>query len=132
MGLHGYPRHTRDIDFLVDESAFESHGLVVAPRAGLPIKYAGIDVDWVSLEPDDRAALARFLVLPEGDEVPVIPVEPLVFTKLLAGRTKDHADIVEMIKAGAEVEKLRSFVRDYRPDLEATLERLASAATREG
>jgi hypothetical protein len=131
VGLHGYPRNTRDIDFLVDDTAFDTHGLIVTPKAGLPIQYAGIDIDWVSLEPDERAALDPFMVLPTADEVPIIPIEPLVFMKLLAGRAKDHADVVEMIKAGADVDPLRTFVLRFKPDLEPTLDRLAAIAARE-
>ena len=59
VGVCGYPRPTKDIDFLVDDSAFEFHGPIVSHRPGLPVSYQGVSVDWVSLEPHDRAALEK-------------------------------------------------------------------------
>jgi hypothetical protein len=101
------------------------------PKLDYPIRYSGVEVDWVWLEPHERAAFDHFLVLPHEGEVPIIPVEPLVLMKLVAGRSKDHTDIVEMIKAGAEVERLRVFVHQFKPDLTENLEKLAEIARRE-
>jgi hypothetical protein len=110
VGINGYPRPTRDIDFLVDDSAFEFHGPIITHRPGLPISYKGIGIDWVSLEPNERAALEEFLILPELSSVPVMPIEPLVAMKLLAGRHKDQSDIIELIKAGADINSCVEFV----------------------
>jgi hypothetical protein len=131
VGLNGYPRHTKDIDFLVDETAFQFDGLLVTPKPGLPIRYADIAIDWVSLESDERAALDPFLLLPAGEEVPVMPVEPLVLMKLVAGRLRDRADVLEMIKAGADVAKLQAFIQSARPGLATTLEELVATAMAE-
>jgi hypothetical protein len=131
VGLNGYPRHTRDIDFLVDESAFEFRGPLVIPKPGLPVRYLGIQIDWVLLEPEERAALDPFLLLPVDSEVPVIPVEPLVLMKLVAGRLRDRADVLEMIKAGADVTRLQEFIRNARPGLTKTLEKLVATAIAE-
>lgn len=131
VGTHGYPRGTRDIDFMVGDEAFESHGLIVTPRAGLPVKYSGIPVDWVSLEPGERAALEEFLVEASPGEVPVMPVEPLVAMKLLAGRQKDQSDVVELLKAGADVDSVVKFVGERFPEKSALLARLILSANEE-
>ena len=131
VGARGYPRGTRDIDFMVGDEAFEVHGLIVVPKPGLPVKYSGIPVDWVSLEPDERASLEEFLVAAEPGVVPVIPVEPLVAMKLVAGRQKDLADVVELIKAGADVTSISRFVSERFPDKYQLLDNLILRAAEE-
>lgn len=92
VGVHGFPRHTKDVDFLVGEEAFHRHGLLVTPKSGLPIRHGDVDIDWVSLEGEDRRILDRFLEVPAEGHVPVIPAGPLVYMKLLAGRRRDAGD----------------------------------------
>ena len=131
VGVNGYPRSTRDIDFMVGDEAFEFHGLIVEPKAGLPMKYSGITIDWVSLEPDERAGLEEFLVDAIPGEVPVMEIEPLVAMKLLAGRQKDNADIVELIKAGADINPITKFVEDRFPKKLTLLRNLIARAGEE-
>ena len=132
VGVNGYPRGTKDIDFMVGDEAFEFHGLIVAPRAGLPMKYSGITIDWVSLEPDERIPLEEFLIDALPGEVPVMGIEPLIAMKLLAGRQKDQSDIVELIKAGADVDSITSFIEDRFPKKLGMLKNLAMKAINEG
>ena len=131
VGVNGYPRPTKDIDFLVGDDAFEFHGPLVTHRPGLPISYKGVGIDWVSLEPQERAALERFLVNPDKNEVPVIPVEPLVAMKLLAGRHKDQSDVVELVKAGADLDSINDFLIDEFPHLRPTFMKLVDRAVKE-
>jgi hypothetical protein len=131
VGINGYPRPTKDIDFLVDDSAFEFHGPIVTHRPGLPISYKGVGIDWVSLEPQERSALEEFLILPSRGEVPSIPIEPLIAMKLLAGRHKDQADVVELVKAGADIAACRQFVMQSFPSKIPLLERLIHQASLE-
>ena len=131
VGVNGYPRGTKDIDFMVGDEAFEFHGLIVEPRAGLPMRYSGITIDWVSLEPDERIPLEEFLVDAVPNEVPVIEIEPLIAMKLLAGRQKDQSDIVELIKAGADIKSITSFVGDRFPKKLGMLRNLIAKAVEE-
>jgi hypothetical protein len=131
VGIHGYPRYTKDIDFLVDDSAFDYFGPIVAHKSGLPISYKGVGIDWVSLEPRERSALEEFLVLPEPGYVPTIPMEPLVAMKLLDGRHKDQTDVVELIEAGADVEAIRAFVTKHFPETMKLLDRLVDLSETE-
>jgi hypothetical protein len=132
VGARGYPRGTRDIDFMVGDEAFEFHGLLVVPKAGLPVKYSGIPVDWVSLEPDERDALEEFLVDAPPGVVPVMPVEPLVAMKLLAGRQKDLSDVVELVKSGVDVDSVTRFVAERFPKKTDLLLKLVATADEEG
>jgi len=131
VGINGYPRPTKDIDFLVSDNAFEFHGPVVTHRHGLPISYKGVGIDWVSLEPQEQAAFEKFLKMPSPGEVPSIPIEPLVAMKLLAARHKDQTDIVEMIKAGADIKSCSAFVQHYFPSKIPLLNRLVEEALSE-
>ena len=131
VGINGYPRSTKDIDFMVGDEAFEFHGLIVEPKAGLPMRYSGIAIDWVSLEPDERAGLEEFLVDAIPGEVPVMQIEPLISMKLLAGRQKDNADIVELIKSGADIDSITTFVEDRFPKKLTLLRNLIARAGEE-
>ena len=131
VGINGYPRPTKDIDFLVDDTAFEFHGPIVTHRPGLPISYKGIGIDWVSLEPHELSALNEYLVLPALGEVPTIPVEPLIAMKLVAGRHKDQSDIIELIKAGADINTCVEFIRRNFDSKMPLLERLITEALAE-
>lgn len=131
VGVRGYPRNTKDIDFMVGDEAFNFHGLIVEPRAGLPVRYSGVTVDWVSLEPGDRAVFEEFLVDAEPGEVPVMGVEPLIAMKLIAGRHKDKTDVMELIKAGADIEPIITFVSNRFPQKMPLLEQLIAEAREE-
>lgn len=131
VGMHGYPRNTRDIDFMVGDEAFVFHGLLVEPRPGLPMRYSGVTIDWVSLEPNERAALEEFLVEASPGEVPVMSVVPLIAMKLIAARHKDKTDIVELIKAGADVEPIIVFVQERFPEKLPLLMHLIAEAREE-
>ena len=58
-------------------------------------------------------------------------IEPLIAMKLLAGRQKDQADIVELIKAGADIGSIISFVEDRFPKKLAMLRILIARASKE-
>jgi hypothetical protein len=131
VGINGYPRGTRDIDFMVGDEAFEFHGLIVEPKAGLPVKYSGITIDWVSLEPDERTPLEEFLIDALPGDVPVMAIEPLIAMKLLAERQRDHADIVELIKAGADIQSITMFVENRFPKKLNALKNLIARASDE-
>jgi hypothetical protein len=131
LAAHGYSRATKDVDFMVGEAAFDHHGLLVTPRADLPIMYDDVVIDWVSLEPDERAALEGFLVLPSKGEVPVIPAAALIFMKLVAGRQRDKGDVVELVKAGIHLGEARAFLGSWRPELVNDFEDLVAKASQE-
>jgi hypothetical protein len=128
VGLRGYPRLTKNVDFLVGDEAHEHRGSVACYRPGIPVSYDGIGVNCRSLEPRERKALEEFLVVPPPGVVPVVPVEPLVAMKLLAGRHKDQADVVELVKSGVDAGSCRRFVEGFFPDLLSLLDRLVLQA----
>jgi hypothetical protein len=131
VGAHGHVRQTVDVDFLVGEQAFDHHGSVVTFKPGVPISVGGVRVDYLSassLGPAVEAGLKEPVI---SDGFPVVPIEILMYTKLVAGRQKDHGDVVELIKARADVRHVRSWLEMNGSDLLPIWDALVEAAERE-
>ncbi len=131
VGAHGYVRATADVDFLVGEEAFEHQGLLVAFKAGVPIEVDGIRIDYLS-----PVALGAQLeeVLnhpPVSEGLAIVPIETLIYMKLIAKRRKDMLDVVELVKAGADVARIRAYLRQYAADLLPKFEELVNEAGNE-
>lgn len=128
VGAHGYVRATTDVDFLVGEEAFEHSGSLVTFKAGVPIEVDGVRIDYlspVSLGPQ----LEEVLDHPPSDEgLPIVPIEVLVYMKLAAKRRRDLVDVVELVKVGADVNRVRDYLREYAGDLLPQFEELVNEA----
>lgn len=131
VGAHGYVRATTDVDFLVGDEAFERQGLLVAFKAGVPIEVDGIRIDYLSpgaLGPQLEEVL-NHPTMSEG--LAVLPVEALIYLKLVAKRRKDLVDVIEVVKAGADVNRVRKYLEQYAGDLLPVFEELVSEALAE-
>jgi hypothetical protein len=131
VGAHGYIRATTDVDFLVGEEAFDHQGMVVAFKAGVPIEVGGISIDYLS-----SASLGSQMepVLdqpPMSEGLAVVPIEVLMYMKLVAKRRKDLVDVVELIKVGADLTRVRDYLKQYAGELLPLFEELASEAMAE-
>lgn len=132
VGAYGFVRATRDVDFLVGDEAFEHHeGGIVTMKAGVPVQVGGVLVDLLSVQPDD-VGLRSVPVVPTDGEVPVAPVEALVYLKLKSPRMKDASDVVELLKAGVDRASCRRWLGSNAPALFARFEELVAQAEREG
>lgn len=120
--VHGYRRITDDADLLVlDENAFEGNPLSVVP--GVSFCRNGVNVE--ALNPDEHEDFLRDAVdsadLVNG--IPVIGIDALVYLKLKAGRTKDHADVVELIRRSKALDSpekrkaVQKYLKKNAPDL---------------
>ncbi|MGE3631023.1 MAG: hypothetical protein AB7P00_14060 [Sandaracinaceae bacterium] len=112
--------------------AFEEHEAgVVTFRPGVPIQVGGVSVDYLTvakLGPHVQAALDEPIL---SDGLPVVPLEALVFMKLVAHRMRDLADVTELVKRGADVARVRRYLSAHAPDLLARFEDLVEQASRE-
>ena len=128
VGAHGYIRATADVDFLVGEEAFDHQGLIVAFKAGVPIEVDGIRIDYLS--PTALGLqLEQVLDHPQFSEgLAVVPIEALIYIKLVAQRRKDMLDVVELVKAGADVSRVRAYFTQHAHDLLPLFEELANEA----
>ncbi|HEY9232384.1 MAG TPA: hypothetical protein VIS78_09560, partial [Blastocatellia bacterium] len=102
VGAHGYIRATIDVDFLVGEEAFEHRGSLVAFKAGVPIEVDGVRIDYLSpaaLGPQLQEVLDH---PPMNEGLAIVPIETLIYMKLVAKRRKDLVDVIELVKVGAD------------------------------
>jgi len=127
VGANGHPHATKDVRFLVGSEAFEHHaGGVVTLRPGVPFQVDGVAVDFLS--PDASEPFLEATLSAEAGAV--IDAPPLVYMKLKAGRLKDRADVVELIKASLDVDACRAYLAKNAPAFVAAFDeavRLAGA-----
>ena len=117
VGTYGYIRNTTDVRFLVGDEAFEHHGSLVTFKTGVPIQVGGIRIDYLS-----TTSLGSHLedVLdqpPRNEGFAVVPLEALVYMKLVARRRKDQVDVIELIKLGANVQAIQLYLEQHGSDL---------------
>ena len=116
IGLYGHPRATKDVDYLVDDSAFASTKPLLVYRQELATVVKMGVVDLLAI-PTGRAVLRELLELPNPGVIPVIGLPALVMMKLDAGRTQDMADINAVLDAGANPDIIGMFLAESAPDL---------------
>lgn len=97
---HGYARATADVDILVTDAARVQGRPLGIPGVGF--ERDGVSVDVLFIEPHERFLRESILSI-EGTP-PVIPFPALAYLKLKAGRAKDFADLVELLKANPDLE----------------------------
>jgi hypothetical protein len=112
VGANGYPRATKDVDFLVGGEAFENHanGLVTL-RAGVPFQVNGVAIDFLSPAVDE-AFLDDALAAEPGS---IVEAAPLVYLKLKSPRAKDRVDVIELVKAGIDVDSCQRYLQAHAP-----------------
>lgn len=116
---NGYPRATKDVQFLVDGEAFEHHpGGFVTMKGGVPIQVNGVAIDLLSVQADEQH-LATAFEAPMGS---MIEAPQLVYLKLKSPRQKDRADVIELIKAGIGIDACRTYLTRHAPALLAMFE----------
>ncbi len=124
VGLHGHPRATKDVDFLVGDEAFERTVPLLVYREELAeIARVGV-VDLMGVPPG-RDGLRTLLAVPLGGEIPVVPAEALILLKLTAARPQDLADVVALLEAGVDVREVRTYLGEHAPELVARLAEVA-------
>jgi len=114
VGANGYPRATKDVDFLVGAEAFHHHanGLVTM-RPEIPFQVNGVAIDLLSPDTGEDF-LEATLVAPHGS---MMEAPPLVYMKLKSPRRKDHVDVIEMLKGGIDAKRCREYLATHAPAL---------------
>lgn len=132
VGAYGWPRATRDVDFLVDDSAWsKTESGVVILRAGIPVQAHGIAVDTISVRDDERHLLAAIEAAEISERVPVAPIEALVYLKLSSPRSQDRQDVLHLVRAGADLERVRRYLDANAPKLREKFEAIVRTAAEE-
>jgi hypothetical protein len=131
VGADGYIRATTDVDFLVSEEAFDHQGALVAFKAGVPIEVDGIRIDYLS--PASLGSQMEDVLNqpPISDGLAVAPIEALIYMKLVARRRRDMLDVIELVKAGANVRSVRGYLLEYAAELVPLFEELVDESLSE-
>jgi hypothetical protein len=128
VGANGYPRATRDVDFLVGAEAFHHHASgLVTMRPEIPFQVNGVAVDLLSPEMHEPF-LEATLSAPPGS---MMEAAPLVYLKLKSPRRKDHVDVIEMIKGGIDTTHCREYLAAHAPDFVTAFDECVSRAEAE-
>jgi predicted nucleotidyltransferase len=135
---HGYERFTKDVDLLVLASdlframdtlrsaGFTGHRTPMGARMRDEGNGVQVDLLGTAFEGDERA-----IERAGHSRLTVIPVEHLVLMKIEAGRGKDEADVIELLKAGASAAKISRYLRTTWPELLPRFRKLAARARAE-
>lgn len=115
VGLHGHPRATKDVDFLVGDEAFSATHPVLMYREELSEIVRIGQIDLMSVPPGHEE-LRAVLQLPERDEIPVIPIPCLVYLKLAAGRPQDMADVHSLLQRGVDLREINEYLNRFAPE----------------
>jgi hypothetical protein len=114
VGANGFPRATRNVDFLVGDEAFERHeGGLVTLRPGVPFQVNRVAVDFIGAEASEGFLAAAL----EAEPGSMIEGPPLVYMKLKSPRHKDRTDVIELVKAGLDVDRCRTYLSAHAPSL---------------
>jgi hypothetical protein len=101
---------------------------VVAFKAGVPIEVDGVRIDYLS-PVSLGAQLEEVLDHPPMNEgLAIVPIEVLIYMKLAAKRRRDLVDVIELVKVGADVNRVRDYLRQYAGDLVPQFEELVNEA----
>jgi hypothetical protein len=132
VGAHGYPRASKDVDFVVGDEAFIFHdGGIVTVNPEVPIRVGQVAVDPISVGPDELHLTEALQRAPISEGIPILPVEALVYMKLKSPRRKDAADVVELVKAGVDTAKIADYLAHNAPSLSGKFSILISEAETE-
>jgi hypothetical protein len=128
VGANGFPRATRDVDFLVGDEAFEHHpGGLVTLRAGVPFQVKDVAVDFVAPRPGEGFLAAAL----DAEPGSFLDGPPLVYMKLKSPRHRDRTDVIELIKNGLDVDSCRAYITAHAPGLVEDLESAIARARAE-
>lgn len=126
VGVHGYPRLTKDVDFLVGSLAFERTIPFLVYRPELA-EVARVGFSDLMAVPRGYPRLEAEVSL--GDAVPVISLSGLVLMKLLAFRGQDQADIEALLRDDeTRIADVSDYLAEHAPDLLIRLGQLLSVA----
>jgi hypothetical protein len=133
VGIHGWPRATRDVDLLVAPEAWQTRpdGSKIA-LVELVQQISGVDIDYLPIEVAGDFLLEAFDRALVTESVPIAPVEAVIVTKLIRLATRDQADVVELVKAGLfEVSAVESYLEQHAAMLTRRFRALVGQARRE-
>lgn len=136
VGVHGWPRGTKDVDFLIGREGYVEHpsGVVTLDeKVHAAISGRAVIVDAIVPDPNEPfldAALDAVLV---SDHIPVVTGEVLIYMKLKANRPRDRLDVHELLQARLiDLETVRLYLRQHAPAMIARLDAVLAMGNEPG
>ena len=133
VGIHGWPRATRDVDVLLAPEAWHrAADGSLTQRVELPEQIDGVQIDYLPIDVAGDFLLESFdrVLVTEG--VPIAPVEVVIITKLIRLAMRDQADIVELLKAALfDASTVEAYLETHAPMLTRRFQELREQAARE-
>jgi hypothetical protein len=126
VGVHGHPRLTKDVDFIVGSQAFEPTKpfLVYRPELAEVARVGFADLIAI---PPAFPCLEEEVVLSRA--VPVISLPGLVLMKLLGFRGQDQADVEALLRDDeTRLADVSDYLAEHAPDLLIRLGEVLSVA----
>lgn len=115
VGVHGHPRATKDVDFLVGPEAFETTEPFLVYREELK-ELARVGETDIMYIPDRFPGLSAELRL--EDDIPIISLRGLVLMKLDAFRARDREDVRSLLRIHpSRIRELRDYLQTQAPEL---------------
>jgi len=128
VGAWGYPRASKDVDFLVGDEAFQQHaGGIVTMAAGVPIGVEGIPIDHLGILAHERHLEAALTQPVLSGDLPIAPLEALIYLKLKSPRRRDGADVVELLRIN-DPRPIRTYLETNAPEMLVKFDMLLSEA----
>lgn len=94
---------------------------------GVPIGAGGIPIDHLGVLPHE-GHLDQSLSQPAAEgEVPIAPLEALIYLKLKSPRRRDEADVVELLRV-SDPRPVRLYLEKHAPEMLAKFDGIASEA----
>jgi len=133
VGVHGWPRATRDVDLLLGPEAWNTAADgTQTPAVILADSIGGVDIDYLPIDVAGDFLMDAFAGALVTEDVPIAPMEVVVLTKLIRLAMRDQADIVELVKAGVVDEvRVRNYLDLNAPMLTSRFDALVAQAKRE-
>jgi hypothetical protein len=133
VGVHGWPRATRDVDLLLGPEAWTTHADGSrTPNLVLDEAIGGVQIDHLPIDVAGDFLTLGFERALTSDGVPIAPIEVVIVTKLIRLAMRDQADIVELLKAGTfDTSEVTRYLELHTPMLVARFEALVAQASLE-
>ena len=116
VGAYAEPYATKDIDFLVGDEAFDSRGVVISFKAGVPLEASGVPIDSVPIEQAYRDVYEGALATAVDSDEPgirIVRADYLAALKLIARRRHDYDAVVDMLDHGLDEASVTAVIREH-------------------
>lgn len=125
------PRATKDVDFLVPTDARAAIGgtMLGGDVYGVTLKHGKTRIDLLFPEKHEDFLEDAIAMAPIIEGMKVLSPEAIVYMKIDTGRAKDLNDIIAIIQAGGNQNRMRKYLEAHAPDLVDDFNSLVLQAT---